>query len=38
LITSDAGEVWLVDLASGAYEPIDIPKDEFDLAWQRRAP
>jgi len=38
LITGDTGDVWLVDLASGTYEPIDIPKDEFDLAWQRRAP
>jgi len=38
LITSDAGEVWLADLESGTYEPLDLPKDEFDLAWQRRAP
>lgn len=38
LITSDAGEVWLADLESGAYESIDLPKDEFNLAWQRRAP
>lgn len=38
LITGDNGEVWLVDLESGTYEPIDLPKDEFALAWQRRAP
>jgi Tol biopolymer transport system component len=38
LITSDDGEIWLADLESGTYEPIDIPKDEFELAWQRKAP
>jgi hypothetical protein len=38
LITSDAGEVWLADLESGTYEPLDLSKDELDLAWQRRAP
>jgi hypothetical protein len=38
LITSDTGEAWLADLESGDYEPLDLAKDEFDLAWQRRAP
>ena len=38
LITSDAGEVWLADLESGTYEPVDLSKDDFEIAWQRRAP
>lgn len=38
LITSDGGEVWLADLEGGTYDTFDLPKDEFDLAWQRRAP
>ncbi|HEU0235640.1 MAG TPA: hypothetical protein VFR14_04260 [Candidatus Limnocylindrales bacterium] len=38
LITSDAGDAWLADLETRTYEPFDLPKDQFDPAWQRRAP
>lgn len=38
LITSDAGDAWLADPETGTYEPFDLPKDQFDPAWQRRAP
>jgi hypothetical protein len=38
LITSDDGDVWLADLESGTYEPLDLPMDEFQPAWQRLAP
>jgi Tol biopolymer transport system component len=38
MITADSGEVWLVNLASGTFEPLDIQRDEFEISWQRRAP
>ncbi len=40
LIVSEEGQVWLADVATGEYEEItwDRDKDEFDVAWQRRAP
>jgi Tol biopolymer transport system component len=38
LITSDDGEVWLADLESGEYAPLDIEANESRVAWQRLAP
>lgn len=38
LITSDAGEAWLANVASQAYDEVSFERDEFPPAWQRRAP
>jgi hypothetical protein len=38
LITSDAGETWLADIATRSYDEVALDRDEFPPAWQRRAP